>query len=312
MDMEQTESELRVLPNEEAPATKQNEGTTTKPKESNADDISQRYQPEIAKPMHKAGGTTISFAQAKLFGLLDENGQIKTNKLKASSISDVTKSLESNAKSRVFGMSQPRAPPPPPKKQPGEGTFTRTKAAIAAMKNGDCGYDFIERLAEKGKFLDNLAAQEKSKKDKNKEKEHLKADYEAKLDKLACPKCKKVQSFDEYFEKKRMCTRCKERFRQVNVSSGGSMLKRMEEQAKKKAETLKKLEDSVYGNDGKPNIPTSSAHKAASGGVLGKLMSANQKQAEASGDIIERHKQSEKLFDSKAKQEQLAAASRRS
>ena len=45
-------------------------------------------------------------------------------------------------------------------------------------------------------------------------------DYEARLDKLICPSCRKPQSFDEFFEKKRNCSQCKLKFEKLNVTSG--------------------------------------------------------------------------------------------
>ena len=34
-------------------------------------------------------------------------------------------------------------------------------------------------------------------------------DYEASQDKLACPECKRFQSFNDFWEKKRWCGQCR-------------------------------------------------------------------------------------------------------
>lgn len=65
------------------------------------------------------------------------------------------------------------------------------------------------------------AAQSKGKLSKW-EFEALKNDYEARHDKLMCPNCRKPQSFDEFFEKKRNCSQCQKKFEKLNVTSGAS------------------------------------------------------------------------------------------
>jgi len=52
------------------------------------------------------------------------------------------------------------------------------------------------------------------------ELEALKNDYEARHDKLMCPNCKKPQSFDEFYEKKRNCSQCQKKFEKLNITSG--------------------------------------------------------------------------------------------
>lgn len=281
------------------------------------DDVSKMYLPEIAKPILKTGGTSISYAQAKLYGLLDKDGNIKTNKIKCTTVDDVTAKLDAKAKSRVMDISKPRPLPPQPKVEAAK--FSKTKAAKQAMLDPGCGYDFVDKL-ETGNFLETLAAQEASRKSKGKATDHEKADYEAKLDKLSCPKCKREQSFDEFYEKRRTCTRCKERFRQIHVSSGGTYLKRTEEAQKKKEERLAKLEQSIYGNDGKPNISsrpksnrkatTVSFQPKSDQGVMDKLAEDTKRQADITKKLFEKQYQnSELMFDSKLKQEQLVGKS---
>jgi hypothetical protein len=282
--------------------------------------VSQRYLSKIAKPMYKSGNTTISYAEAKLFGLLDKDGNIKTSKIKPTDINDITAKLESQTTARAFAMSNPRAPPPAPK--PEAAKPLKSKAAQSAMADPGCGYDFLDKYAEKGNFLETLAAQDASRKAKSKgADDHVKADYEAKLDKLACPSCKREQSFDEWFQKKRSCGRCQERFRQINVSNATSYVKRMEAAQKKKEERLKKAENDVYGSDGKPNIGTksstlrpvaraASANPKSDQGVLDKIAESNKRQSDLTKTLFEKQYQGgELMFDSKQKQEQLLGKS---
>jgi len=281
--------------------------------------VSQRYLSEIAKPMHKSGNTTISYAQAKLFGLLDKEGNLKTDKIRPTNINDITSKLENKTQSRAFAMSNPRAPPPAPK--PEAAKPLKSRAAQSAMADPGCGYDFLDKYADKGNFLETLAAQDASRKAKSKgADDHVKADYEAKLDKLACPKCKREQSFDEWFQKKRSCGRCQERFRQINVSNAGSYIKRMEAAQKKKEERLAKAENDVYGKDGVPNFgkkPTKSGPGGKTGfksdrGVLDQIAESNRAQSALTKELFEKQYQgSELMFDSKQKQEQLLAKARK-
>lgn len=316
-------SQLAAMPAEAIP-----QPTTTTNTESADDDemttVSQRYLSKIARPMHKSGNTTISYAEAKLFGLLDKDGNIKTDKIRPTNINDITAKLESKSKSRAFAMSKPRPPPPPPKPEPVQPL--KSKAAQAAMADPGCGYDFLDKYTERGNFLETLSAQDESRKAKSKgADDHMKANYEAKLDKLACPSCRREQSFDEWFQKKRLCSRCSERFRQINVSNATSYIKRMEAAQKKKDERLAKIDFAVYGRDGVPNIdkkvvPTVSGpgNNVAHGipksdqEVLHKLTESNKVQSALTKKLFEKQYQGgEMMFDSKQKQEQLFNKSRK-
>lgn len=76
----------------------------------------------------------------------------------------------------------------------------------------------------------------------------MKEDYEARLDRLQCPTCRKYQSFDEYLEKRRICGQCKERFVKLHVSKFKSWEMKQTQNDLKKAEKLAKIEQEVYGN----------------------------------------------------------------
>ena len=78
--------------------------------------------------------------------------------------------------------------------------------------------------------------------------EAAKEDYEASLDKLQCPSCKKYQSFDEYIEKRRSCGQCKERYQKLNIVNMNSWKQRQQEAERRKKERLKKIEEDFYGD----------------------------------------------------------------
>ena len=272
--------------------------------------LTQRYLSDTAKPVFSAGGTSISIAQAKLFGLVDKEGNIATSKLKCDTINDVREKVESKLKSRVFEMSNASKPKIEAEEVGNNRSFTRTREALSAMKNPECGYDFVERLQEKGNFLESLATQAASKKNKLKGGDQLKADYESKLDKLACPTCKTEQSFDEYIEKRRICARCQQRFRQLNVSNADNFLKRMNDNENAKLEKLAIIDREIYGNDGKPFIrkqtgSSNTKSKTGTEGVLGQILDENKKISNLAKELTEKsYKLNEVLFDSKIKQEQ--------
>lgn len=71
-------------------------------------------------------------------------------------------------------------------------------------------------------------------------------DYEAKLDKLQCPQCKKYQSFSEYLERRRFCGACKERYVKLHVSKGKSWEAKQQENERRRQERLAKIEKAAY------------------------------------------------------------------
>lgn len=75
----------------------------------------------------------------------------------------------------------------------------------------------------------------------------LEADYEAKIDKLSCPKCKKTQSFSEVMDKRRICSQCNERFIKAHVSSGLNFSRKVELNETKRQEKIAKVEQEMYG-----------------------------------------------------------------
>jgi hypothetical protein len=210
------------------------------------------YQHEAARPKFSVGKQKLSVAQAQLFGLLDKDGNLK---------------LPSNAPARdqkqmmegVNKLSKPREDVSEDinEEEKKEMTFQpkRSASALAAMKNKRCGYDFMDRLNSQGGFLDRLEPDiEKKKKIPKSELDAMQQDYEARLDKLQCPKCLKNQSFDEYFEKRRICTFCNVKFEKLNISSGTSFLKKMKEKEEARLEKMRKIEEEMYGSCGKTKL----------------------------------------------------------
>lgn len=74
-----------------------------------------------------------------------------------------------------------------------------------------------------------------------------KEDYEARLDKLQCPKCRKYQSFDEFVDKRRHCGACKERYTKLHVSKGRAWEQKQKENELMRRVRLAKIEEDAYG-----------------------------------------------------------------
>mmetsp|Transcript_32090 Transcript_32090/g.46253 ORF Transcript_32090/g.46253 Transcript_32090/m.46253 type:complete len:458 (-) Transcript_32090:1038-2411(-) len=206
-----------------------------------SDDNERAYQNPLCKPVAVIGNTKIGLSTARLFGIeVDENGKLKYRGEPKKKIS--IEYYKNIAKPRDIDLSDiPREPEP---------TFqpVKSKEAQAAMKSKKCGYDFVERLNDRGDFLSRMHQESSTSKGLSKwELESLKNDYEARLDKLMCPSCKKPQSFDEYYEKKRNCSQCPKKFEKLNITSGMSYLKRIEEQEAKKLSRLREVEKEMYG-----------------------------------------------------------------
>lgn len=213
------------------------------------------YENPLCKPVIKVGNTTIGLSQAKLFGLVDNNGNpIKNQKSNKNDKKDI-----SQLRSKLENLSKPRDLEQITKEigqnmeEERELTFKpgRSQEALRAMRNKRCGYDFIDRLGNRGDFLDRVDNQISNKKGGNKipqwKLDQMMADYDASLNKLQCPVCKKPQSFDEFIEKKRSCGKCKKRFEKLNVTSGISFAKKVQEHEIERLKKLKKIEIQMYG-----------------------------------------------------------------
>jgi len=208
--------------------------------EEKTDNKPHRYVNPLCKPVFKAGGIEIGLSQAKLFGLLDADGNIILKKPGGQ-----VQQSKTEVRNRINNMSKPRETTTEVTEDEEE-TWkpSKSKEAQNAMKNARCGYDFIDRLNDRGDFLDrlNISSGGISKA----AKAQAEADYEARLDKLACPTCKKVQSFTEFFENKRECGLCKERFTKLKTFNASSFEDRMKKAAAKKEEKLAEIEKKAY------------------------------------------------------------------
>jgi hypothetical protein len=110
------------------------------------------YQNELTKPIFKVGNTEIGLSQAKLFGLLDENGELKLK-------NGHPKQDKKKSASHLRSLSKPRSVQVIiDDEEAAECTFKPTKdpKAVAAMNQKNLGYDFADRLGDGVSFLDRL------------------------------------------------------------------------------------------------------------------------------------------------------------
>lgn len=213
------------------------------------------YLNPMCEPVILAGKTTIGLSQAKLYGLLDKQGQVKLSPPPKQKVA---------SRDKVANLSQPRKY----EKQSDLVIFDEEeerrhlmakRKAEMAMRNPRCGYDFVDRMKERGDFIDRLNQGSEGKVSKS-IFEKLKQDYEAKHDKLNCPKCERLQSFDEFYEKKRNCTLCNVKFVKRSVCNTASFLKRMNNKQEEREAKLALLDAKVYAN--MPKSSSSSSKNA--------------------------------------------------
>ena len=190
------------------------------------DHINRPYEKPMNKVIYKVGNTSIALSQAKLYGIkLDSNDNIKLT----SSAND-RKSLNTTAINNINTLSMPRGQFIRDYDSDEESDLLQLRiqkaAAYRAMKNPRNGYDFVDRLNDRGDLVERLSNTNGGKSKRGGhggegmskyERDQLEQDYEVKIDKLQCIKCLKQQSFDEYIEKKRFCSQCNERFSKLVV-----------------------------------------------------------------------------------------------
>lgn len=172
----------------------------------------------------KIGNMVLSKHQAKLYGIKkasttnmvarNTNSSKKSNKNVKKSAKTLSNNMESIAKpARKYEEPESKNKPFGKESERANCTFkpSRSKAAQSAMKNPDCGYDFIQDKEEEvggqyklNAFLKNQEIKEKHRRGK-KDKDYKEACYNDKLDKLRCPNCGNPQSYDEFMEKRMRC-----------------------------------------------------------------------------------------------------------
>jgi len=132
------------------------------------------YITPLTRPVIAAGKTQLSFAQARLFGLLDENGEVRSvdtiqsdsNAAAAAKHQATMESVKNLSGPRELDLSHIEIP------ENAELKFkpSRSAAAERAMRNSRLGYDFIDQLESAGDFMERLSAEpaKGSKKEKKK------------------------------------------------------------------------------------------------------------------------------------------------
>ena len=197
------------------------------------------YRKGKTRTLLEVGSVGVTYGQAKLFGLLDRDGNVDLSRLQ----NPHNSSQKGFQRKHVDLLSQPtkietKSPP-----LDEEAIFKPQKTAVAlkAMRNPRCGYDFIQRLNERGDPLESLTTITK-KKHTDAEKEA----YDLKLDKLQCPRCRRYQTYDEYTEKRRFCAVCNEKYTKLNVCDPISFEKKLKRKAEKREANLAKIEEEMY------------------------------------------------------------------
>lgn len=189
------------------------------------------------------GGTEITFGQAKLYGLLDEHGNVSTERLASFRKSGPKKSTQ---RKHINGLSKP-VPIAEARSTDEELTFKPSRPAASTRVMRSCGYDFVDRLDAKTDVLDSLTNVVTKSSDNERAKELY--DFG---DKLQCPTCKRFQSYDEFTEKKRFCQICQSKYARLNVGDVYSFDRKVKEKQSLREQRLQRVEEEMYGYEKKP------------------------------------------------------------
>jgi hypothetical protein len=113
----------------------------------------------------------------------------------------------------------------------------KIKVKKGSEGGGENGADYVQRME----------AKEENRR-KSKEKERGRLDYDAKIDKLSCPKCGTIQTYDEVISKKKYCQNPHCNMQPYTkgktwADCERSFVERLQEQEKKKAERLAKVKE---------------------------------------------------------------------
>jgi hypothetical protein len=118
-----------------------------------------QYHSERDTAVIKAGGTNLTLAQAKLYGLY-KNGKVEVPRkekkgLSAEETNRFLSSATSQNKSKIAERHR-RKIQDELEREKKDACFRPQKSAEAerAMKNSRCGYDFVSRIKDRGEFLD--------------------------------------------------------------------------------------------------------------------------------------------------------------
>lgn len=109
------------------------------------------YQDDLCKPVANVGGIKLGMSKAKLFGLLDENGNVNLHPKGRGAYSHGVK----QDKNKMKSLSQPRKDVAAEEEKL-DFKVPKNKAALHAMNDKGCGYDFIERLENGADFMTRL------------------------------------------------------------------------------------------------------------------------------------------------------------
>jgi ribosomal protein L37AE/L43A len=240
-DVEDMEPELIAVRNTKNRTRETAASVELDGQENNEDDP---YLNPLCKPAITVGSMNIGYSRAKMFGLCDNSGGTKLG------TSGIVPPLSAKTKQRLDKISKPREIDAEMilagvDDEENEARANLKKEAEKAMRNPKCGYDFVNRLKERGDFL-NRAGDKGGKGTEKAKLDTEEQDYDARLDKLACPTCKRTQTFAEYNEKRRYCSQCKEKFTKLNLCNVNSFEKRMKAAELAKQEKLAALDQEVY------------------------------------------------------------------
>jgi hypothetical protein len=235
-------------------------------------DHSHPYDNEVTREIYRVGNTSVGMSQAKLYGLCDTHGNLKLPRK--------SNEKEPAIYERINSLSKP-------KKQSSDNYLTNTiknedkeyrtlkKKALRAMRDPSCGYDFVDRLKDRGDLIDRLANNLTNYESAKKKQSEL--DYDALVDKLCCPKCKKNQSFEEFYENKRSCSACNVNFIKPTICNMRSFESRMKQHQAKKEQKLAEIDSEMYGETGRLKLLSRGRREGGITSLLSSPLSRNKK-----------------------------------
>jgi hypothetical protein len=252
------------------------------------------YQAASVKPLIKVGNTTVSMAQAKLFGIPMQNGKVVVPKKER--IDPAILKAQQYRRNKIYA---PRGPVKITIELDEDRELTFKPA-------GKLGHNpFGEQTSEqKMSFLEGTDAKEL---DRRRKLKNIigKEDYEASLSRLSCSECGAYQSYDEYIDKRKICHRCNVEYKK-NTCNFGAFEKREKLAQMKKQERLERVMHQSYDvNPFKariPPVPPSDTEEALKeffikydSSKVGKLKSMIERYEKTYGKLIGMEKLVEKV-----------------